>query len=101
MLNSMTTFTAKQREELARELGLAGPYLYQLLTGRREMEPVAAVRLEQKSGGRLRRWHLRAKTWNLVWPELIGVEGAPPIPEAMADQLEAEKAKTDEVRHAA
>lgn len=73
-------FTPKQRDALAEELGIDPLYLYQLLSGRREMEPKAAVRLEQQSGGRLRRWHLRAKTWHLVWPELIGAEGAPAVP---------------------
>jgi hypothetical protein len=84
MLNRMNAITPEQRGALAQELGIDPLYLYQLLTGRREMEPKAAVRLEQRSGLRLRlrRWHLRAKTWHEVWPELIGAEGAPPVPHA-------------------
>lgn len=80
MLGRMNAITPEQRAALAQELGIDPLYLYQLLTGRREMEPKAAVRLEQRSAGRLRRWHLRAKTWHEVWPELIGAEGAPPVP---------------------
>lgn len=76
----MDPFTTEQRNALAAELGIDPLYLYQLLTGRREMEPKAAVRLEARSGQRLRRWHLRAKTWHEVWPELIGADGAPPAP---------------------
>lgn len=80
MLKSMNEFTPTQRAALAQEFEIDAVYLYQVLTGRREMEPKAAVRLEQRSGGRLRRWHLRAKTWHEVWPELIGSDGSPPVP---------------------
>lgn len=26
------------------------------------------------------RWQLRPNDWHLIWPELIGTEGAPPVP---------------------
>lgn len=26
------------------------------------------------------RWHMRPLDWHLIWPELIGTEGAPPVP---------------------
>lgn len=80
MLIGMSAFTSEQRSLLAQELGIDPLYLYQLLTGRREMEPKAAVKLEQRSGLRLRRWHLRAHSWHEVWPELVGADGAPPVP---------------------
>lgn len=86
MLSAMSQITPEQRGALAQELGIDPLYLYQLLTGRREMEPKAAVRLERLSGGRLRRWQLRAKTWHEVWPELIGAEGAPAIPTHIAEE---------------
>jgi len=44
------------------------------------MDPAQAVLVEQRSGQRLRRWHLRTRTWALVWPELVGAEGAPEVP---------------------
>jgi DNA-binding transcriptional regulator YdaS (Cro superfamily) len=28
----------------------------------------------------VRRWHLRPDDWHRIWPELIGSEGAPPVP---------------------
>jgi DNA-binding transcriptional regulator YdaS (Cro superfamily) len=32
------------------------------------------------------RWHLRPHDWHRIWPELIGTEGAPPVPaEAVRD----------------
>jgi DNA-binding transcriptional regulator YdaS (Cro superfamily) len=30
--------------------------------------------------GIMRRWHLRPDDWHRIWPELIGAEGAPPVP---------------------
>lgn len=84
----MNALNPKERDALAEELGIDRFYLYQLLSGRREMEPRAAVRLERLSGHRLRRWQLRAKTWHETWPELIGTEGAPPVPAGCANCVE-------------
>jgi DNA-binding transcriptional regulator YdaS (Cro superfamily) len=36
--------------------------------------------LESASGQAVRRWDLRPNDWHLIWPELVGAEGAPPIP---------------------
>lgn len=30
----------------------------------------------------VRRWDLRPDDWHRIWPELIGAEGAPGVPEA-------------------
>ncbi len=65
---------------LAKTAGVSEQYLYQCLSGRRRMDAAEAVRLEQVSGGRLKRWLLRSADWHLIWPELIGTEGAPTIP---------------------
>jgi hypothetical protein len=27
------------------------------------------------------RWDLRPHDWHLVWPELVGIEGAPQLPQ--------------------
>lgn len=76
----MSPITASERTELAGLLGIHEQYLYQCLTGKRAMRTSEAVLAEQKTGGRLRRWHLRMTDWWMHWPELIGSEGAPPIP---------------------
>jgi DNA-binding transcriptional regulator YdaS (Cro superfamily) len=34
---------------------------------------------EAACGGSVRRWHLRPDDWHRIWPELIGVEGAPEV----------------------
>lgn len=38
--------------------------------------------IERATGGKVKRWHLRPDDWAHIWPELIGVEGAPALPEA-------------------
>lgn len=72
--------TTAERKHIAEELGLSEQYLYQCFTGRKDMDPKEAARVEEDSGGRLRRWHLRTKDWHLIWPELKKAKGAPPIP---------------------
>lgn len=37
--------------------------------------------LESAAGGMVRRWELRPEDWHRIWPELIGMEGAPAIPD--------------------
>ena len=43
------------------------------------MNPIEARRVETVLGGELMRWDLCQTTWHLIWTELIGREGAPPI----------------------
>jgi DNA-binding transcriptional regulator YdaS (Cro superfamily) len=45
----------------------------------RQPSPQLAVALEQATGGMVRRWDSRPDDWHLIWPELIGAEGAPSI----------------------
>ena len=72
----MDTLTAKERAELADLVSISDQYLYQCITGRRDMDATEAARVERVSGGRLRRWHLR-RDWADTWPELVGAFGAP------------------------
>ena len=74
-----------ERVRLA-ELGGTDPaYLYQCLTGRRNMGPVEAVRVEAATKKALRRWDLCPGNWHLIWPELVGKKGAP-TPEATPEK---------------
>lgn len=41
--------------------------------------PENCVAIERATGGAVRRWDLRPDDWHRIWPELIGVEGAPEI----------------------
>ena len=44
-----------------------------------------ASEIERATGGAVRRWDLRPDDWHRIWPELIGAEGAPPVPEEVRD----------------
>lgn len=68
-----TKITAARRRELAGLHGLNEQYLYQCLTGRRDMGPVEAVRLEIETRGELTRQMLCQKTFPGIWPELIAL----------------------------
>lgn len=35
--------------------------------------------IEQATGGDVRRWDLRPDDWHRIWPELIGLPGAPSL----------------------
>lgn len=70
--------TAAERLALATKVGISEQYLYQCLTGRGTMRPAEAVRVEIESGHQVMRWQLR-RDWYLIWPELIGIEGAPEV----------------------
>lgn len=76
----MSSLPAPDRIAAAQALGINAQFLYQCLTGRRAMEPKMAVRLERNTNQRVRRWQVRQADWHEVWPELVGTEGAPPVP---------------------
>jgi DNA-binding transcriptional regulator YdaS (Cro superfamily) len=76
----MSTFNAADRARLADLAGINEAYLYQCLSGRREMGAKVAVQVEQATGGEVKRWHVCSKTWHQYWPELIGSQGAPQVP---------------------
>lgn len=88
----MHDLSPSDRRALAEQVGVDEQYLYQCLTGRKDMKTNEAVRVERATGLRLRRWHLRRNDWWQHWPELIGVEGAPAVPESPADSQEGERA---------
>lgn len=62
--------TPSERNTLAGVLGVNPAYLYQCLTGRRDMNPAEALRLETQSGALITRQQLCQKTWHGIWPEL-------------------------------
>lgn len=70
-------FPPEDRRRIAAKVGVNEQYLYQCLTGRREMGPVEAVRIQRESDHEVRVWDVCHKTWALIWPHLIGTDGAP------------------------
>lgn len=73
--------------DFANKVRVSRVYLSQLAArqGGREPSPELAVVIERESGRKVRRWALRPMDWHLIWPELIGTEGAPPIPQEARD----------------
>lgn len=67
--------TPEDRRKLAEKLGKDEQYLYQCLTGRRDMNPSEARRIEVESDGILTRQMLCQKTWQGIWPELAQSAG--------------------------
>lgn len=62
--------TPDQRREFARRAGVNEQYLYQCLTGRRDMGADEAIRVETALGGDLTRKDLCPNVWQKRWPEL-------------------------------
>lgn len=81
--------TPADRRRLALATDTSEPYLYQCLTGRRDMGAMQAMKMELATDGELRRWALCSRTWHLIWPDLIGTAGAPPIPTTKAEPARA------------
>lgn len=72
--------------EFAAKLGISVVYLSQLAARQdgRQASPELCVLIERESGSAVPRWDLRPSDWHLIWPELIGADGAPPVPEQEA-----------------
>ena len=65
-------------KQLADALQVSGSIVTQWASGK----PVSAERcvpIETVTGHAVRRWDLRPDDWHGVWPELVGVPGAPPV----------------------
>lgn len=68
--------TPERRKLLAEQFGVNEQYLYQCLTGRRDMNPGEARRIEIESDGEITRQMLCQKTWRAIWPDLVDKEAA-------------------------
>jgi len=66
-----TQITPDERRQLAEKVGMNEQYLYQCLTGRREMSAWEAVRIEQQTEGRVSRKMVCQGSWQSIWPELV------------------------------
>lgn len=62
--------TPKERDQLAEKIGMNPAYFYQCITGRRDLDPVVAVRLELENPGLISRFDLCTKRGAEIWPEL-------------------------------
>lgn len=74
---------------LAKKLNVSHAFLWQLVNGRRSVSAERATQIEIATDGKVRRWDLRPTDWHRVWPELVGVDGAPPVPTTPAAEEQA------------
>lgn len=69
---------------LAKLLKVSPPTVNQWVKAVRPIPAESCVLIEQATNGNVMRWDLRPNDWNRIWPELIGKEGAPEVPQASA-----------------
>lgn len=70
------TITPSDRKRLAILAGVNEQYLYQCLTGRRDMSPAEAARIERVTKSELTRRDLCRNTYRDIWPELVAKAAA-------------------------
>jgi len=68
--------------KLAQLLGVTAQRLNNWVARGVPIEHCSAV--EKATHGAVRRWDLRPDDWHRIWPELIGTDGAPTIPQELA-----------------
>lgn len=72
-----------RQTELALALGVDPQLVWQWS---RKVRPVPVMRclpIEQATSRTVMRWDLRQDDWHLIWPELIGADGAPAVPQPL------------------
>lgn len=62
--------TPEDRKRIAAATGIDEQYLYQCLTGRRDMNPERARKAETETNGEVTRQMLCQRTYLGIWPEL-------------------------------
>jgi DNA-binding transcriptional regulator YdaS (Cro superfamily) len=73
--------------ELAKRISINNPAQirqWQHGYAKRLPSPENCVAIEQATDGVVKRWDLRPEDWYRIWPELIGMEGAPEVPQCPA-----------------
>lgn len=69
------------QSRLAAALGVTPPAIAEWRKGTRPVPLERCVQIERATSGAVRRWDLRPDDWHLIWPELVGTEGAPEVPQ--------------------
>lgn len=83
LLMKLSDYLAAERgrcARVARGALLAPAFLSQIANGLRPAPAEKCVAIEAATESAVRRWDLRPGDWFRIWPELIGAEGAPPVP---------------------
>lgn len=69
------------KESFALLCGTTLGHMRNAIYGLRKLAPENCVAIERATAGAVRRWDLRPADWHRIWPELIGAEGAPAVPQ--------------------
>jgi DNA-binding transcriptional regulator YdaS (Cro superfamily) len=67
---------------LARQIGVSPVMVSQWAGGVKPTPTERCADIEKATEGAVKRWDLRPDDWHRIWPELIGADGAPAVPEA-------------------
>lgn len=81
--NYLSPLPPDARDEFAQRCGTTKGHLQNVMYGLKTCATDLAVLIERESGLLVRRWELR-EDWFRHWPELIGAEGAPAVPDGAA-----------------
>lgn len=68
--------------KVAAALGVSAQAVCFWRDGKRRLPVEYIPVLERLGDGAVRRWHFRPSDWWVIWPELIGADGAPVVPAA-------------------
>lgn len=85
----LSPLSQEQREDFASSCETTKGHLQNVMYGMKSCATDLAVLIERNSGFTVRRWDLRPDDWFKHWPELIGIEGAPKVPPALANTAQA------------
>lgn len=86
-MNDPIELAAEACGGLAKVADLMGESVQTVSNWRSRGVPVLrCAQMEAVAGRAVMRWHMRPADWHLIWPELIGTEGAPAVPSAAAAQ---------------
>ena len=67
---------------IARAVGVHPVMVSQWAGGGKPVPLERCVAIEAATAAAVRRWDLRPDDWHRIWPELIGADGAPDVPQA-------------------
>lgn len=86
-MRQLLSYLLAERGRMARvaaEVGVSPAYLSQVANGNRPVPVERAAELEKACAGQVPRWCMFPTNWHLIWPELVGAEGAPAVPQSPA-----------------
>lgn len=69
-----------RQSDIARSIGCQPQLVWQWTNLVRPVPLERCIPIERATDGAVTRWDLRPDDWYRIWPELIGAEGAPPVP---------------------